>query len=300
MSAARPRPFAERERPRQQPHAESGSRGARDDSEPPPRKSGGRAPRHRGRGGTTKPALGAPAQRRRQRRRERRATATAPRDEATAPTTTRSEREPLSTTHRAELAGRHFYGYIPSQAPEPPPDAAANAAGTLRIAGSGAVSAARRRPATAPREEATAPTTARRERKPLSTTHRAERASRRRGRAAAECHAAANAAARLSRRQERERGAAGSGAVRAARRRPSSQRGLDRADSYAQSAHAADYVGQYQGQEPPPQAAAAEHDAAVSTAAWRRRRKDNERGAAGIGAVRAARRQAPSERMRLH
>ena len=45
-------------------------------------KSGGRVSRHRERGGTTKPALGAPAQRRRQGRRERRATATAPREEA--------------------------------------------------------------------------------------------------------------------------------------------------------------------------------------------------------------------------
>jgi hypothetical protein len=43
-------------------------------------------------------------------------------------------------------------------------------------------------------KEATAPTTTRREREPSSTTHRAERASRRRGREAAERHSAASAA----------------------------------------------------------------------------------------------------------
>ena len=99
--------------------------------------------RRRKRGGRTKPAPGAPAWRRMQRRCEHRATATAPRGEATAPTTTRRKREPLGTTHYTE------------------------------------------------------------------------RVIHRRGRAATECHAAASAAARLSRRQERQSGAAGSGAVSA-------------------------------------------------------------------------------------
>ena len=52
-----------------------------------------------------------------------------------------------------------------------------------------------------PREEATAPTTIHTELEPPNTTHPAERASRRHGRAAAECHAAASAAARTIRRQ---------------------------------------------------------------------------------------------------
>ena len=47
-----------------------------------------------------------PARRRRQRRRERRPTATAPREEATAPTTIRRECEQPRTTHRIEGASR--------------------------------------------------------------------------------------------------------------------------------------------------------------------------------------------------
>ena len=63
-------------------------------SEPPPRKSGGRAPRRRECGSMDELAQGAPARRRRQRRRERRATATALR-------AARRERELPSTTPRA-------------------------------------------------------------------------------------------------------------------------------------------------------------------------------------------------------
>ena len=55
--------------------------------------------------------------------------------------------------------------------------------------------------ANAPSEEATAPTTTCREREPPSVTHRAEGANRRQKRTVTERHAAASAAARLSRRQ---------------------------------------------------------------------------------------------------
>ena len=72
--------------------------------EPPLRKSAGRASRRRKRGGTTEPVPGAPARSRRQGCRERRATAIDPMRKA--PTTTRREREPPSTTHRTERASR--------------------------------------------------------------------------------------------------------------------------------------------------------------------------------------------------
>ena len=75
----------------------------RAESEPPPRRSDGRASRRRERGGTTEPTPGAPARVRRQRRRERRATATVPTGEATAIATTRRERE-----HYAEKANRRL------------------------------------------------------------------------------------------------------------------------------------------------------------------------------------------------
>ena len=78
----------------------------RRESEPFPRKSGGRLSRRCERGGTTKPALGAQVLRRRKRCRERRATTTAYTEEANAPTTTRREREQPRTTHRAEGASR--------------------------------------------------------------------------------------------------------------------------------------------------------------------------------------------------
>ena len=183
-------------------------------SKPPPRKSGGRASHRRERGGTTKPALGAPARRRRQRRRELRATATALREEATAPTTTPRECEPLGTTHRAEI--------------EPPPQKSGGRA-SYRDERGGMTKPAlgaparhcrqrwreRRATATTPREEATAPTTTRRERELLGTTHRAKRASRRHGRAATERHAAASVAELRNGRQERQRCAVGSGPVSA-------------------------------------------------------------------------------------
>ena len=110
VSAVRRRPTPERKRPRLRPHAESKSfRALR--TAPKKRaaatESGGRASRRRERGGKTKPAPGTPARRRRQWRRERRPTATAARGEATAPTSTSRECEPLSATHRAERASRH-------------------------------------------------------------------------------------------------------------------------------------------------------------------------------------------------
>ena len=150
VSAARQRPPPERKRPRERQHAElraAEHETPRCESEPPPRKSSERASRRRERGGTTKPAPGAPARCCRPRRRERRAMAIADREKATTPTNTRRKHEPLSKMHRA-----------------------------------GSV-------------------------------------SRRHGKSVAERHAAASASTRLSRRQECQRGAVGSGAVGAVRRR---------------------------------------------------------------------------------
>ena len=71
--------------------------------------------------------------------------------------------------------------------------------------------------AAASREEPIALTTARRERESPGTTHRGEKASGTCRKAAAEHHTAVSAAARLSRYQERQRGAAGRIAASAAR-----------------------------------------------------------------------------------
>ena len=156
----------------------------------PPRKYGGRASRRRERGGTTKPAPGAPAGRRRQRRCARRATGTALREQATAPTTTRREREPLSTTNRAERTScRHGRVAAERHAAE----SAASGAPAWRCR-------QRRRErcatATAPSARPIAPTITCRERGSLSTTHCAKSTICRHGRAAAVRHTAVSAGTR--------------------------------------------------------------------------------------------------------
>ena len=137
----------------------------------------------------------------------------------------------------------------------------------------------------APREEATAPTATRRERSPPIMLHRAKGEIRRRGEAAAERHACVSATARQRWHEDRERGAAGSGAVRAARRRLPKET--------TQPHHA-------KGESRRRGAATAERHAAVSAVARASGSEDRERGAAGSGAVRAARPRRPSERTRLH
>ena len=228
-------------------------------SEPPQRKSGDRAPRRDERGGTTELAPGAPARRCRQRRRDRRATATAPREEATAPTTTHREREPPNTTHPAERAS-HRHGSAAAQRhaaasaevrPNRRPCGTPPLVRLLDQAGAKAASApARRRrqrrrerdaTATAPREEPTAPTTTRREREPPSTTRRDGRVSQRHRRAAAERHATGSAAARPSRLRPsatfpRARRHDQAGAMSAVRRRPPSERRRPRQRPHAESA----------------------------------------------------------------
>ena len=198
-------------------------------------KSGGRASRCREHGGTTKLAPGAPARRRGHWRCERRATANAPREEATAPTTTRREREPLMTTHYAKTKPlQHKSGGRASRCRErggttkPAPGAPTRRRRPWRHE--------RRATATASREEATARTSTGRKHEPLSTAHRAAKASRRHERAAIERHADASAAARQSRRQERQRGAAGRGAVSAVRRRSPPEEKRPRQRPHAESA----------------------------------------------------------------
>ena len=71
----------------------------------------------------------------------------------------------------------------------------------------------------------------------LSTMHRAERASYRRGAAAAERHAAASATVRPIQRQERQRGAASSGAASAARRPMPPERKRPRRRPHAKGAN---------------------------------------------------------------
>ena len=155
VSAARWLPPPERNRPRQRPQAKSASlralhlaprerAAATEAPRPSVTPSRVRAPRRRERGYTAEPAPGAPAQRRRQRRRERRATATAPRGEATAPTITRRDREPLSTTHRAKRAsycrGRAAAEHHAAASAATPPSRREER--QRGAAGSGAVSAA--------------------------------------------------------------------------------------------------------------------------------------------------------------
>ena len=213
--------------------ARADERYVRRHSEPPPRKGSGQAPRRRGCGGTTMPAPGASTQRRRQRRRGRRATATAPRVEATAPTTTRrgvSCRALRAPTERATAGGNG--GRAPRRRERD---------GTTMLAPGAPVRRRRQRrrgrraTATTPRKEATAPTTTRREHEPPSAT-RTERASRRNGSAAVERQADASAAARPSRRRERQRIAAGSGAVGAARQLPPPERKRPRQRPHTDSA----------------------------------------------------------------
>ena len=127
------------------------------------------------------------------------------------------------------------------------------------------------------REEATAPATARREREPPNATC-AVRASRRQGRAAAERHETAGAAERLSRRQERQRGAAGSGAVDAARRRPSLERKQPRRRKTRRGASC-------RALRAPRERAAAERHTTASAAVRPGRRQERQRGAAGSGTV---------------
>ena len=117
VSAARRRLPPGRKRPHRRPYAENASsRGLRTASreraaatkERWPSATPPRARRHDRPGARSASAApGRAARHRRQRRRECRATATAPRVEAIAPTTTRGMRETPYTTHRAKRASRH-------------------------------------------------------------------------------------------------------------------------------------------------------------------------------------------------
>ena len=97
-----------------------------------------------------------------------------------------------------------------------------------------------------------APRATRRERAPPVTPRRAKDESSHRREAASGRNAAVRATARRCRRDGCERGAAGSGAARAARRRPPMDMTQPRRGSHTENAHRRSNAAQSQGQEQPP------------------------------------------------
>ena len=217
----------------------------------PPRKSGDRASCRRERGGTTKLAPVPTARCRRQWRRERRATATAPREVATTPTTTRREPVLPSTTHYAESASCRY-----KRAAAVCHAAASAVARPSRhqyqqrgAAGGGAVSDVRRRPPLDRMRPRRRPHAESASRRALCTTPRERAAAREEWRP--------RAMPPRARRHGRAGTRNASAAPRAAALRvlcngDRSQRGSEHADDHTQRARATESYAPHQARDLPP------------------------------------------------